>query len=172
MRLNCTNVKIPTKMQGLTDLTLLSEYMLDDGLKELLKIMRRPDMKNLKPSSSNITWGKIADEIEKYREGWKMEHIVFSFYCEKNIFFGHKVVSHANFDKVGHPRINYNTRFSGASTYTARDYWKNFFHELIHHFDKCSPYSFGHKNAKDIKSAPYVVGEWSLHIYDKLIQKY
>lgn len=171
MHLNITNTKIPVKMKGLTNLTLLDPMIITRGLRLLIDKMESEDYSHITPPSSSTTWGTIAREVYSHFNYFEGNKIVFAFYWSKNIFSGSKVISHADFDPCGRPRINYNTRFHSANSYAMRDWWKNLFHEYMHHADINSPFSFGHADANDKLSAPYLVGEWAGEIYDQIMSE-
>lgn len=112
------------------------------------------------PQSSNASFEQIAFEFMKYNQA---RMIAFYFYKSRNYFIGHNVISHADYTS----HINYNTRFHSVKTNTFEDWLRNFYHELTHLVDQSSMYSFGHVNQKDIKAAPFVIGDLAVEIYRK-----
>jgi hypothetical protein len=150
--------KVPPKMANIIKLVQLLNKQgataVDEVCLELLRMEGSPD-------SSNATFKEIAVELGKLRDAV----IFFEFYCSKNIFVGHKVISHAATSKLKAMTVNYNTRFHSAATFTTEDWFANFFHELTHLADQSSPYSFGHKNQNDENSAPEVVGRIARNAY-------
>ena len=153
--------KIPVKMTYLPEtLKFLNEH----GTGMLKLICLELEKMDGKPSNSNATFKDIAKELVSFYHS----ELWFYFYCSKNPFIGHDVISHAN----KYVCINYNTRFHGAGSFNVVDWVANFFHELTHLADQSSPFSFGHKNQKDENAAPMVVGRIARIVYKENIGKW
>lgn len=151
--------KIPLSF---TNLPALVEFINNDDDKLLKLVIERLKIINGKPSSSNAEFKQIAEGFMGLYSisHW---HINFRFYRAKNPFVGHNVISHAN----DFSYINYNTRFHSVKTNTFEDWLRNFFHEVTHLVDQSSMYSFSHQDQKDIKSAPFVIGDLAVELYKK-----
>lgn len=147
--------KIPDSFSTLPDLyrnlNVHGDYWLTQVVFQLLKMEG-------KPANSTATFRDIAVELKRFL----LLDINFRFYNSKNIFIGHNVISHANNLNV----INYNKRFHSVKTFTLRDWFKNFFHELTHLADQTSVFSFDHDGQKDKLSAPMVVAETAGIVWD------
>lgn len=149
--------KIPLNF---TNLPRLINFVNNDNDKLFNLVCDRMRLIEGFPQSSNASFEQIAFEFKKFNQARTIE---FYFYKSRNYFIGHNVISHATFGNC----INYNTRFHSVKTNTFEDWLRNFFHELTHLVDQQSSYSFSHVNQKDIKAAPFIIGDLAVELYRK-----
>lgn len=159
--------KIPLK---LTTLPELYTFINGDNGKLLSLVIERMAHINGRPDCANCDWETIANHFAKYFypfgvESSHVKQINFDFYSSRNIFIGHKVISHADLDVW--PTINYNTRFHSCRTYTFLEWLRNFFHEVTHLVDIDSAFSFSHFTQDDEGAAPFVIGNLAVELYKK-----
>ena len=154
------NQKIPSEFKTLHAMYL---FMSKNGFIFTREVCSRVSELKGVPSSANIDWQTIAQELDR---AISLNYVYFEFYTAMNPFSRRNVISHATYQQ--HMNIvNYNRAFWGVRSFTVNDWIGNLFHELTHCSDQQSPYSYGHKNQSDFKSAPFVIGKIASDLYQE-----